>query len=90
MFDVRFFNFLLNVVDPFRIIRNYMITPIATMIYYTYEDYKTRTQEKLVSTQNMVLRIFVTLTSLFLLVSFLQSASSWRLITDLFRFAELC
>ncbi|CAO1397873.1 unnamed protein product [Diamesa tonsa] len=45
--------------DPFKIIRNFILKPVFAMGLYTYEEYKNKTQRKLISTQNWILRVFL-------------------------------
>lgn len=72
MFDVKLLNFMftlfINVVDPFRIIRNYIVKPARKVLMAAYEEYKVKTFEKLDGSQTLVLRLFVILTIGFLLM----------------------
>src|SRR5690349_177825 len=66
MFDIKLINFMfsifVNVVDPFRIIRNYIVKPSRITLMRAYEEYKTKTIAKLDSSQTIALRVFVILT----------------------------
>lgn len=51
-----FAKLLLNILDPFKIIRTYILKPTLTMGIFAYEHYKTKTQESVESTKNIVIR----------------------------------
>lgn len=57
--DWKLLNVVLNIIDPFKIIRNFVLKPVLAMGLYTYEEYKGKTQRKLISTQNWILRVFL-------------------------------
>lgn len=52
------FNFGLNIVDPFKIIRNYFLKPTVALGIYSVERFKAKTEEQWTNTQNMLIRIF--------------------------------
>ena len=59
LLDWKLLNVVLNIMDPFKIIRNFILKPVLAMGLYTYEEYKNKTQRKLISTQNWILRVFL-------------------------------
>uniref|UniRef100_A0A182RYB7 Seipin n=1 Tax=Anopheles funestus TaxID=62324 RepID=A0A182RYB7_ANOFN len=50
---------LLMVLDPFRIIRNYIFKPIATFSLAAAEEYKARKEKSVNTTKNVFLKLFV-------------------------------
>lgn len=72
MFDLKLLNFLfsifINVVDPFRIIRRFIVQPATSKLIAIYEEYKALTLEKFDGSQSMILRVFVIFTIGFLLL----------------------
>lgn len=69
IFDVwGFLNFMLNIFDPFKIIRSYMLRPALKVFLYYYEMYKIKTQAGIINTQNIFLKLFSILLCLFLIV----------------------
>lgn len=71
MFDMKlldfFFNLWINVVDPFHIMRRFIIKPSKAALSKLYEEYKVKTLEKLDGSQSLILRGFVISTVGFLL-----------------------
>lgn len=71
MFDIKLLNFMfslfVNVIDPFRILRKFIVWPIAETVNNVYEEYKEKTIEKLDGSQSIILRFFVIVTIGFLL-----------------------
>lgn len=63
MFDIKLLNFafslFVNIVDPFKIIRNYFVKPAAVSFSRIYEEYRERLVEKLDGSQSVILRLLV-------------------------------
>lgn len=61
MFDLRLakriFNIFMNIVDPFRIIRNIVINPVLKLLTEAFEEYKSKTKDGLEVTQNAILKL---------------------------------
>lgn len=49
----------LNVVDPFKIYRNYIIGPIFDIFYAAIDGYKARTKDSVSSVKDVVLKVAV-------------------------------
>lgn len=71
MFDIKLLNFMftmfINIVDPFKILRRYILMPSYSTAMAMYEEYKEKTLHKLDGSQSVILRVFVILTTGFLL-----------------------
>lgn len=71
MFDIRLLNFMLalvvNVMDPFKILRKFVVWPATESMMSLYEEYKIKTLEKLDGSQSLILRLVVIFTIGFLL-----------------------
>jgi seipin len=71
MFDIKLLNFMfnvfVNVVDPFKIIRNYFVKPIAASASKIYDDYREKAFDKLDGSQSLILRFVVVFAIGFLL-----------------------
>ena len=71
MFDLKLLNFMftlfINLVDPFKILRHYIIKPATESFTQIYEEYKKKTSETFDSSQSVILRLFVISTIGFLL-----------------------
>uniref|UniRef100_A0A182QB60 Seipin n=1 Tax=Anopheles farauti TaxID=69004 RepID=A0A182QB60_9DIPT len=50
---------LLMILDPFHIVRNYVIKPIATFGLATVEEYKVRKEKSVNTTKNVFLKLFI-------------------------------
>lgn len=68
MFNFRFLNIFLNIIDPFKILRNFFLKPIVTVMMNVFEDYKSKTSEKFANTQHLVLKMIVISIIIFLLI----------------------
>ena len=69
IFDVfGLMNLVLNIFDPFKIVRNYMLKPILSIFLSYYEMYKMKTNEGIITTQNLVLKVFSMMICLFLII----------------------
>jgi seipin len=52
------FKIALNIMDPFKIIRNYFLKPIFALGLLAYEKLREKSEEKWTNTQNLVIKIF--------------------------------
>lgn len=52
------FKIALNIMDPFKIIRNYFLKPVFAMGMFTYEKLREKTEEQWTNTQNLAIKIF--------------------------------
>lgn len=72
MFDIKLLNFMfsmfITMIDPFKILRNYIGKPAIKKLSIIYEEYKDKTSQTLDSSQSVILRIFVIVTIGFLLL----------------------
>lgn len=71
MFDLKLLNFMfaiiINMVDPFKILRTYFVKPATEKLSLIYHEYKRKTSQTLDSSQSVILRMFVISTIGFLL-----------------------
>lgn len=71
MFDIKLINFMftifVNIVDPFGIVRNYIVKPTRRSLMKAYEEYREKTLVKIDGSQTLILRLFVILSIGFLL-----------------------
>lgn len=72
MFDLKLINFMfslfVNCIDPFKIVRNYIVKPATEKFLTVYEQYKEKTSRTFDSSQSIILRLFVILSIGFLLL----------------------
>lgn len=63
MFDIKLLNFMftmfISVVDPFKILRNYILKPTSAAAMSMYEEYKVKTLDKLDGSQSVIIRVIV-------------------------------
>lgn len=71
MFDIKLINFMftifVNAVDPFGLVRKYILKPTRITLMKAYEEYREKTLVKIDGSQTLFLRLFVILTIGFLL-----------------------
>lgn len=72
MFNLRFvkrvYNIFMSIVDPFRIARNVVINPLGQLLIDAFEEYKTKTQNRLEVTQNAILKLLAAVAIFVLLI----------------------
>lgn len=71
MFDIKLLNFFVNVVvnlvDPFKIIRKFIYRPVTTTLMSMFDEYKQKTIDRFDGSQSIILRVFVIVSIGFLL-----------------------